>query len=170
MSKYSERDVVIGFRVRQIRENMNLSQHEFADLLQISRSFVGNIERGQGVSSTAFLLLSDYAKASIDWVITGHGSMFRPLNVPYIEASVVKDDVPRLQYDAPKLPPPMSKPVSHMETHELHDLGQQLQSAIDDLERRYNAVDRREQALDERERFLDEIIERYAAKLGDKGG
>lgn len=36
-----------GYRLRQIRQNMGLSQEELAHLCNLDRSYVGGVERGE---------------------------------------------------------------------------------------------------------------------------
>lgn len=38
---------VLGQRIRQLRKDRALSQEEFADLAELDRSYIGQIERGE---------------------------------------------------------------------------------------------------------------------------
>jgi transcriptional regulator with XRE-family HTH domain len=67
-----------GSRVALCRKEKNLSQQEFADILNVSRGYIGDIERNRSEPSSNFLtLLSSNLNVSIDWVLTGEGEMYR---------------------------------------------------------------------------------------------
>lgn len=60
------------------RKRIGLSQQKFADLLSVSRSYLGDIESGRSEPSTAFLSsFTSITDGSADWLLTGQGEMFR---------------------------------------------------------------------------------------------
>lgn len=52
--------VALGSRVKQIRENLNLSQREFADKCGLSKTYIGMLERGE--RNPSYLTLLQIAK------------------------------------------------------------------------------------------------------------
>ena len=62
----------IGKRIRQRRHEMKLTQEALAELVGISASFVGHIERGEKPASTqTFSRLCAVMDASLDYFISG---------------------------------------------------------------------------------------------------
>jgi len=63
----------IGDRVRQVRGR--LTQQEFADKLQLSRSYISDVERGRSYPSIQFLAaLAVTCDISLNWLLTGEGT------------------------------------------------------------------------------------------------
>jgi transcriptional regulator with XRE-family HTH domain len=70
--------VSTGERITIYRKEKRLSQQELADLLGVSRGYVGNIESGRNEPSSSFLmLLASKLNVSADWVLTGDGEMLK---------------------------------------------------------------------------------------------
>ena len=60
----------IGTRLREIRGD--LTQQEFADKLDLSRSYVSDVERGRSYPSIPFLVaIAANCDTSLDWLLTG---------------------------------------------------------------------------------------------------
>lgn len=67
-----------GSRIVFCRKEKNLSQQEFADILGVSRGYIGDIERNRSDPSSNFLtLLASKLNISADWVLTGEGGIYR---------------------------------------------------------------------------------------------
>ena len=67
----------IGVRLKEIRKHFDLTQDEFAQKLDLSKSFVGKIEAGfQQPSATIMVKLFEIFNVSLDWLLTGRGQMF----------------------------------------------------------------------------------------------
>ena len=45
--KFNQEDIIIGERLRSIRENMHMNREEFSEKIDITDSFLGQIERGE---------------------------------------------------------------------------------------------------------------------------
>lgn len=69
-----------GQRVARLRAVLSLSQQRLADLLGLSRGYLGDIEASRSEPSGQFLTaLTAKTDGSADWVLTGKGPMFRGL-------------------------------------------------------------------------------------------
>ena len=79
---------MIGNRIKQLRESLLLTQQDFANLIKVSRSYLGNIESCAKEPSFNFIQsLIETTEVNLNWVITGEGEMYRrPANqAPTIE-------------------------------------------------------------------------------------
>lgn len=65
----------IGLRIKQIRGP--LSQKEFADQFQLSKSYINNLEHGSKPSLEFLFKVSQAFDVSLDWLISGVGQMQR---------------------------------------------------------------------------------------------
>jgi transcriptional regulator with XRE-family HTH domain len=62
----------IGQRIRDEREKFNLSRERFAEILDLSTNYVGQIERGEKTSSLeTFVSIADTLHVSLDYLIRG---------------------------------------------------------------------------------------------------
>lgn len=62
----------VGNRIRIERENFDISREKFAELLDLSPYFIGQIERGERKMSISTLInVSQYLHVSIDYLIFG---------------------------------------------------------------------------------------------------
>lgn len=67
-----------GSRIVFCRKEKGLSQQEFADIIGVSRGYIGDIERNRSDPSSNFLtLLASRLNISADWVLTGEGEIYR---------------------------------------------------------------------------------------------
>ena len=66
-------------RIKRIRNNLNISQTDFAQKLSISRSAVCKMESGENYPSeqTIKLICSEFS-VNEEWLRTGNGEMFIP--------------------------------------------------------------------------------------------
>lgn len=70
----------IGERIKTLRKAVNLTQVEFADRLRISKGFLSNLEKEVRQPSDQLVRLISYEySSSEDWLTTGEGKMFIPL-------------------------------------------------------------------------------------------
>ena len=66
----------IGSRIRKEREKLDLSRNKFAEIIDLSPFYLGQIERGdRSMSLNTLTKISDALKVSIDYILKG--------NVPY---------------------------------------------------------------------------------------
>lgn len=64
-------------RIRELRKTLNLSQQEFADKINISRSNLGNIETGAvSVTDRVVIDICNAFGVSDEWIRSGNGEMF----------------------------------------------------------------------------------------------
>lgn len=60
----------MGARVRTARQNLNLSQVEFAELAQLHPTYVSQIENGKAnMSIDVFIRLTEALQVSADWLL-----------------------------------------------------------------------------------------------------
>ena len=68
---------VIGARVREEREKLNLSREAFAEKAGVSQSFINEIERGRsGMSSESLAVISKALGVSIDFLVFGDSKRY----------------------------------------------------------------------------------------------
>lgn len=67
-----EEDIVIGERVRKIREDLKMSREKFSEMIDISDFFLGQIERGERSLSTKTLTkIVNFTGFSADFILFG---------------------------------------------------------------------------------------------------
>lgn len=65
----------IAFRLKTLRNNNKLTAERLAELISVSTSFIGLIERGEtGVSVENLYKLSQVFNCSLDYIVTGNDS------------------------------------------------------------------------------------------------
>ena len=63
----------VGRRIRELR-GFDITQHEFAERIGISQSYLSTVERGQVEAGVEVLLaISREFKKSLEWLLTGDG-------------------------------------------------------------------------------------------------
>lgn len=71
----------IGRRIRFERENFGLTREKFAEKLELSTNFVGQIERGEKkMSLETLVIISDCLRISLDYLIKGNSENQLPAN------------------------------------------------------------------------------------------
>ena len=71
--------ITIGDRIRYLRNESNLSMAELAEIINVSSSNISDWENGKtNPSSINLLSLSNYFKASADWLLTGESYCLSP--------------------------------------------------------------------------------------------
>lgn len=76
--------MVIGDRIKQVRQHLHLNQKKFADAVGISQGNLSDIERGKFSPSVETIIsVSRYSNISTDWLLkgTGPGPEDKPLQV-----------------------------------------------------------------------------------------
>lgn len=88
----------IGERIRLLRKNeLKMTQDDFASKIDISRSNIGNIEIGR-IAVTERIIASICREFSVneEWLRTGNGEMFVPLTrnqlITDFTADLIKED------------------------------------------------------------------------------
>ncbi|MGN0599372.1 MAG: helix-turn-helix domain-containing protein [Oscillospiraceae bacterium] len=75
----------VGFRIKSIRKNLNLTQKEFAKRILVTASYVSRIENGNELPTEKLLkLISLEFGNSLEWLLTGKGEMFSDERSPLI--------------------------------------------------------------------------------------
>ncbi len=65
-------DIIIGSRIRTIRESMSLTREQFSELIDISASFLSQIERGdKSMSIDTLMIISSKSGYSCDYILFG---------------------------------------------------------------------------------------------------
>ncbi len=81
-----------GGRITFFRTEKNISQQKLADLIGVSRGYIGDIERDRSEPSSNFLtLIASKLDVNIDWVLTGRGNML--ISQPLAQSGVIRDDL-----------------------------------------------------------------------------
>ena len=74
-------DINIGERLREIRENMHMTREEFSEKIDITDSFLGQIERGErSLSVNTLKKVVKYTGVSADYLLFGKNSKNDVLN------------------------------------------------------------------------------------------
>lgn len=72
---YNQEDIDIGERLRSIRENMKMTREEFSEKIDITDSFLGQIERGErSLSVKTLKKVIKYTGISADYLLFGNTS------------------------------------------------------------------------------------------------
>jgi transcriptional regulator with XRE-family HTH domain len=72
-----QKNMEINHKIRQVRQQLRLSQKEMAEKLDLDQSYISDIERGKAsISGNVLRLLHDILGISADWLISGKGSPF----------------------------------------------------------------------------------------------
>lgn len=70
----------LGERIRKVREDLDLSQQQFAVLLGVDRKTIGHWEGGRHVPRYRdLMMISSAADVSLEWLA---GDLFQPSRVP----------------------------------------------------------------------------------------
>ena len=70
--QFKQEDIDIGERLRGIRENMKMNREEFSEKIDITDSFLGQIERGERALSVKTLRkVVKYTGISADYLLFG---------------------------------------------------------------------------------------------------
>ena len=70
-----EDNIIIGERIRKIREELKMSREKFSEMIDISDVFLGQIERGERSLSTKTLVkIVKFTGISADYILFGDNS------------------------------------------------------------------------------------------------
>ena len=68
-------------RIKQIRKSMNLSQTVFGSKIGVGLGVIKNLEQGKTqLTSPLFELFCNTYNVNPDWLLTGEGDMFNPVD------------------------------------------------------------------------------------------
>lgn len=68
-------------RIKQLRENLGISQEKLGETIGLSKSGISSIENGnRSVTEKHIKLISTCFNVSEDWLRTGKGNMFSPMS------------------------------------------------------------------------------------------
>ncbi len=91
---------MIGSRIRNIRESMSLTREQFSELIDISPSFLSQLERGdKSMSIETLMLISLKSGFSCDYILFGDSNNSTFLNKIDRMLSNSSDDVVELVYN-----------------------------------------------------------------------
>ena len=67
-----EDDIIIGDRIRKIREDLKMSRETFSEMIDISDFFLGKIERGErSLSNNTLVKIVKFTGVSADYILFG---------------------------------------------------------------------------------------------------
>ena len=70
-------NLMVGLRIREIRESMHLSRERFSEKCDISPSFLADIERGKkSLTARTMYKICSSCNISADYIISGHKEGF----------------------------------------------------------------------------------------------
>ena len=73
--QFNQEDIDIGERLRGIRENMHMTREQFSEKIDITDSFLGQIERGErSLSVKTLKKVVKYTGVSADYLLFGNNS------------------------------------------------------------------------------------------------
>lgn len=68
-----EDNIVVGERIRGIRENLNMSREKFSEMIDVSEVFLGQVERGErSLSLKTLKKIVSYTGSSSDYILFGN--------------------------------------------------------------------------------------------------
>lgn len=77
MNRIYNNSVPIGYRIRCVRQYLDLTQKQFAERLGITGAHISRVEHGIGNFSIALVrLISKVYSIDEEWILTGKGEMF----------------------------------------------------------------------------------------------
>ena len=93
-------DIIIGTRIRQIRESMSLTREQFSELIDISASFLSQIERGEkSMSIKTLMIISLKSGYSCDYILFGDMSKTNAASRINLMIANTSDDVAEVMYN-----------------------------------------------------------------------
>jgi transcriptional regulator with XRE-family HTH domain len=70
-------NLVVGLRIREVRETMHLSREKFSEKCDISESFLADVERGKkSLTSKTIYKICNACNVSADYIVLGHKKDF----------------------------------------------------------------------------------------------
>ena len=93
-------DLIIGSRIRTIRESMSLTREQFSQLINISSSFLSQIERGdKSMSIETLMAISTKTGYSCDYILFGDNTQSNFVGKINRMVSNSSDDAAELMYN-----------------------------------------------------------------------
>ncbi len=93
-------DIIIGNRIRTIRESISLTREQFSELIDISSSFLSQIERGdKSMSIETLMIISSKTGYSCDYILFGDTTHTNYINKINRMVSNSSDEVAELMYN-----------------------------------------------------------------------
>ncbi len=93
-------DIIIGNRIRTIRESISLTREQFSELIDISSSFLSQIERGdKSMSIETLMIISSKTGYSCDYILFGDITHTNYVNKINRMVSNSSDEVAELMYN-----------------------------------------------------------------------
>jgi transcriptional regulator with XRE-family HTH domain len=70
-------NLIVGLRIREIRESMDLSREKFSEKCDISASFLADVERGKkSITAKTIYKICNACDVSADYIVLGHKKGF----------------------------------------------------------------------------------------------
>lgn len=98
MQPEKDYNLMVGLRIREIRESLSMTRAQFASLCDISESFLAAVERGQkSITSKTMYKLCSAVRVSADYLLFGreHGfekdailELLNGLDEEYLEPAI----------------------------------------------------------------------------------
>lgn len=77
MNTDKEYNLMVGLRIREVRESLHLTREKFSEKCDISPSFLADIERGnKSLTSKTIYKICNACDVSADYIVLGHKSGF----------------------------------------------------------------------------------------------
>lgn len=77
MNMEKDYNLMVGLRIREIRESMHLSREKFSEKCDISSSFLADVERGKkSLTAKTIYKICSACNISADYIILGHKEGF----------------------------------------------------------------------------------------------
>lgn len=93
-------NIIIGNRIRTIRESISLTREQFSELIDISSSFLSQIERGdKSMSIETLMIISSKTGYSCDYILFGDTSHTNYVSKINRMVSNSSDEIAELMYN-----------------------------------------------------------------------
>lgn len=71
-------NVEIGYRLKEIRKDLNMYQHQFCQVFNVCQSNYCRIEHGQAdITVTKIKTICDAYNVSVEWLLFGRGEKYK---------------------------------------------------------------------------------------------
>jgi len=77
MTLNKDYNLIVGLRIREVREALHLSREKFSEKCDISASFLADVERGKkSLTARTIYKICDAFNISADYIVLGHKKGF----------------------------------------------------------------------------------------------
>lgn len=77
MTLSKDYNLIVGLRIREVRESLHLSREKFSEKCDISASFLADVERGKkSLTAKTIYKICDTYNISADYIVLGHKKGF----------------------------------------------------------------------------------------------